>query len=150
MSAVIGPTCSEDFSLGHTGLLQFLSSPCHRVAANTPPVWSIPSASVRYPILSSPIFERLDHRFSNLSLTRLAQRSLTLQPGHSLITPKLTLSVGSSISIPLHAATKARRSLALSAVGLPSSNESHPMDHDSNSSGHTKGNDLTRLLSTRL
>ena len=26
---------------------------------------------------------------------------------------------------------------ALSAVGLPSSNESHPMDHDSNSSGHT-------------
>jgi catechol 2,3-dioxygenase-like lactoylglutathione lyase family enzyme len=29
---------SRDFSLGHTGLLQFPSSPCHRVAANTPPV----------------------------------------------------------------------------------------------------------------
>src|SRR3989304_1553007 len=53
------------------------------------------------------------------------------------ISPKLTLSVGSSISITLHAATQARRPLALSAVGLPSSNESHPMDHDSVSSGHT-------------
>ena len=80
-----------------------------------------------------------------LVLTRLAQRLLTLQPGHSLISPKLTLpvcvqrtvrSVGSSVSITLHAATQARRPLALSAVGLPSSNESHPMDHDSNSSGH--------------
>src|SRR3989304_9780554 len=50
--------------------------------------------------------------------------------------PKLTLSVGSSISITLHAATQARRPLALTAVGLPSSNESHPMDHDSVSSGH--------------
>ena len=92
-------------------------------------------------MLSSPNIERLDHRF--LALTRLAQRLLTLQPGHSLISPKLTLSVGSSISITLHAATQARRSLALSAVGLPSPvRESHPMDHDSNSSGHAKNKDL--------
>jgi len=33
---------------------------------------------------------------------------------------------------------EARRPLALTAVELPSSNESHPMDHDSNSSGHTR------------
>jgi len=85
-------------------------------------------------MLSSPHIDWLDLRF--LALTRLAQRLLTLQPGHSLISPKLTLSVGSSISITLHAATQARRLLAFTAVGLPSSNESHPMDHDSNSSGH--------------
>src|SRR3989338_9679899 len=42
VSAVIGPTFSKDFSLGHTGLLQFLSSPCYRVAATTPPVWTTP------------------------------------------------------------------------------------------------------------
>ncbi len=68
-----------------------------------------------------------------LVLTRLTQRSFALQPGHLLISPKLTLSVGSSISITLHAATQARRLLAFTAAGLPSSNESHPMDHDSNS-----------------
>jgi hypothetical protein len=55
-------------------------------------------------------------------LTRLAQRSLTLQPGNSLISPKLTLSVGFSISIALNAATQARRLLALTAAGLPSTN----------------------------
>jgi hypothetical protein len=73
-----------------------------------------------------------------LILTRLAQRSLMLQPGNSLISPKLTLSVGFSTSITLRAATQARRLLALTAAGLPSPTESHPMDHDSNSSGHTK------------
>src|SRR5882724_6379090 len=67
-------------------------------------------------MLSSPIIERLDHR--TLILTRLAQRSLTLQPGNSLISPKLTLSVGFSISIALHAATQARRLLAFTAAGL--------------------------------
>ena len=87
-------------------------------------------------MLSSPIIERLDHRI-HWHLTRLAQRSLTLQPGNSLISPKLTLSVGFSISITLHAATQARRLLAFTAAGLPSPNdESHPMDHDSDSSGH--------------
>ena len=91
-------------------------------------------------MLSSPIIERLDHR--TLILTRLAQRSLTLQPGNSLISPKLTLSVGFSISITLHAATQARRLLAFTAAGLPSPTESHPMDHDSDSSGHTNS-DLT-------
>ena len=35
----------------------------------------------------------------------------------------------------------ATRSLALGGVGLPSSNEGHPMDHDSNPSGHTKSKD---------
>jgi len=69
-------------------------------------------------MLSSPYYYRLDHRSS--TLTRLAQRLLTLQPGHSLISPKLTLSVGFSISITLHAATQARRLLALTAAGLPS------------------------------
>jgi len=44
-----------------------------------------------------------------LVLTRLARRSLTLQPGNSLIRTKLTLSVGFSMSITLHAATQARR-----------------------------------------
>src|SRR5215831_1129073 len=39
----------------------------------------------------------------------LAQRSLTLQPGNSLISPKLTLSVGFTTSIALHAATQAIR-----------------------------------------
>jgi hypothetical protein len=71
-------------------------------------------------MLSSPIIERLDHR--SLIFTRLAQRSLTLQPGNSLISPKLTLSVGFSISIALNAATQARRLLALTAAGLPSTN----------------------------
>ena len=79
-----------------------------------------PLASLRYSILSSPRIEWLDHR--SLALTRPAQRSLTLQPGHLLISPKLTLSVGSSISIALHAATQARRLLALTAAGLLSSN----------------------------
>src|SRR3970040_2809825 len=88
-------------------------------------------------MLSSPHIDWLDHRF--LALTRLAQRLLTLQPGHSLISPKLTLSVGSNISITLHAATQARRLPAFTAVGLPSPvRESHPMDHDSVSSGHAK------------
>jgi len=47
------------------------------------------------------------------------------------------------MSITLHAATQARRLLALTAAGLPSRSESHPMDHDSNSSGHTESQDLT-------
>ena len=62
------------------------------------------------------VVDRLDHR--SLVLTRLAQRSLTLQPGNSLISPKLTLSIGFSISIALHAATQARRLLASTAAGL--------------------------------
>jgi hypothetical protein len=55
-----------------------------------------------------------------LALTRLAQRSLTLQPGHLLISLALTLSVGFSMSITLYAATQARRLLAFTAAGLPS------------------------------
>ena len=94
-------------------------------------------------MLSSPYNDWLDHRF--LALTRLAQRSLALQPGNLLISPKLTSSVGSSISIALHAATQARRLLALTAKGLPSlSCECHPMDHDSSSSGHAIYASLTR------
>jgi hypothetical protein len=67
-------------------------------------------------MLSSPHIEWLDHRF--LALTRLAQRSLALQPGNSLISLALTLSVGFNMSITLHAATQARRLLALTAAGL--------------------------------
>ena len=40
------------------------------------------------------------------------------------------------MSITLHAAIQARRLLAFTAAGLPSATESHPMDHDSDSSGH--------------
>jgi len=74
-----------------------------------------------------------------LALTRLAQRLLTLQPGHSLISPKLTLSVGSSppasrlLSMLL---PKLGGFWLLPPRDLPHLNESHPMDHDSNSSGH--------------
>jgi hypothetical protein len=70
-------------------------------------------------------------------MTRLAQRSLTLQPGNLLISLPLTLSVGFNIPIALHVTTQARRLLAVTAAGLLSS-ESHPMDHDSISSGHTR------------
>src|SRR5438128_2938802 len=101
-------------------------------------------------MLSSPHIDRLDPRF--LAFTRLAQRSLTLQPGHSLISPRLTLSVGFSISIALHAATQARRLLALTASGLPSPSldESHPMDHDSDSSGHAIYASLTLSALTKV
>jgi hypothetical protein len=57
--------------------------------------------------------------------------------------PKADLSIGFSMSITLHSATRARRLLAPTAAGLPSRSESHPMDHDSNSSGHTKTKDAT-------
>ena len=99
-------------------------------------------------MLSSPYNDWLDHRF--LALTRLAQRSLALQPGNLLISPKLTSSVGSSISIALHAATQARRLLALTAKGLPSlSCECHPMDHDSSSSGHANTQARPQILAPR-
>jgi len=55
-----------------------------------------------------------------LAFTRLAQRSLTLQPGNLLISLVLTLSIGFNISITLHTATQARRLLAVTAAGLPS------------------------------
>ena len=64
-----------------------------------------------------------------------AQRSLTLQQGNSLISLALTLSVGFSISTTLHAATQANR--LRQQRDFPHLTESHPMDHDSNSSGHT-------------
>jgi hypothetical protein len=71
-----------------------------------------------------------------------------LQPGNLLISLALTLSVGFSMSIALHPATHAWRLLAFTAAGLlsPKSNESHPMDHDSISSGHTKYKDLTPFV----
>jgi hypothetical protein len=78
---------------------------------------------VNYPLSQSEIthiiftvVDRLDHR--TLVFTRLAQRSLTLQPGNLLISPGLTLSVGFNTSITLHAATQARRLLAFTAAGL--------------------------------
>jgi hypothetical protein len=69
-------------------------------------------------MLSSPYIDWLDHR--SLTFTRLAQRSLTLQPGNSLISRTLTLSAGFNMSITLHVATQARRLLAFTAAGLPS------------------------------
>src|SRR5437870_3665070 len=69
-------------------------------------------------MLSSPHIDWLDHWF--LALTRLAQRSLTLQPGNLLISLALTLSVGFNMSITLQAATQARRLPAFTAAGLPS------------------------------
>ena len=106
------------------------------------------AAAGRIPRSSHPAVSAFPGRGAGSACTstfsRLAQRSLALQPDNSLISPKLTLSVGFSISITPHAATQARRFLAFIAVGLLSANnESHPMDHDSNSSGHTKGKDLT-------
>ena len=62
-------------------------------------------------------------------LARIVTRSLAHQP-------KADFVGRSSMSIALHAATQVRRPLASTAVRLPSSNESHPMDHDSDSSGH--------------
>ena len=43
------------------------------------------------------------------------QRSLTLRPGNSLISPKLTLSLSFSTSIALRAVTQAKQLLALTA-----------------------------------
>lgn len=54
-----------------------------------------------------------------LIFTRLAQRSLTSQPGNLLISPELTFPVGFSMSIALHAATQPRRLLARSPCRLP-------------------------------
>jgi hypothetical protein len=58
------------------------------------------------------------------------------------------------MSITLHAATRARRLLAFTAAGLPSFHESHPMDHDSISSGHTNSRliflDISHPLFSRL
>jgi len=66
-------------------------------------------------MLSSPFIEWLDHRI--LAVTRLAQRSLTLQPGNSLISPRLTLSVGFSMSITLHA-TQAKAASGYYRLGI--------------------------------
>ena len=59
-------------------------------------------------------------------MTRLAQRSLTLQPGNSLASQKLALSVGFNMSIALHAATRARRLLALPPRDFPHQSETSP------------------------
>jgi hypothetical protein len=72
-------------------------------------------------------------------MTRLAQRSLTLQPGNSLISLALTLSVGFSMSIILHAAIQLGGS-GFYRPGTSLNYESHPMDHDINSSGHANTN----------
>jgi len=49
------------------------------------------------------------HSRNSMAFTRLALRSLALQPGNSLISLALTLLVGFSMSIALHAATQAIR-----------------------------------------
>ena len=83
--SVTGTIFSRDFSLGHTGLLQFPSCPCCRVAANTPPVCNIAPASLRCSILSSPRIDWLDHRSLGIyeacsAFTRVATRQLAHQP----------------------------------------------------------------------
>jgi hypothetical protein len=90
----ISPWGKQDFSSFHRLLV-----PCRRQYP----------AGVNYPLSQSEIahivftvVDRLDHRI--LIFTRLAQRSLTLQPSNSLISPRLTLSAGFNMSITLHAA----------------------------------------------
>src|SRR5262249_41921403 len=70
-----------------------------------------------------------------------------LQPGNSLISPKLTLSVGFSMSIALHAATKLGGSWLLPRWYFSHRliNESHSTDHDSDSSGHANTHARHRL-----
>jgi hypothetical protein len=116
VSSVIGPILLQEFLPGtnRTSPVSIVSLlPCRRQYP----------AGVNYPLSQSEIahivltvVDRLDHRI--LILTRLAQRSLTLQPSNSLISPGLTLSVGFNMSITLHAATQARRLLAFTATGL--------------------------------
>jgi hypothetical protein len=53
------------------------------------------------------------------------------------------------MSITLHAATQLGGSWRLTAAALPP-NESHPMDHDSNSSGHTKSEDLALIFASSM
>jgi hypothetical protein len=120
VSTVIGPTSLLEFLPGATGLLQFPSSPCYRVAATTPPVWTIASASLRSSMLSSPTFERLDHRSSNLNeacsaFTHVATRSLAHQPCADLVGRLQHVDYSSCCY-------SARRLLAFTAAGLPSTN----------------------------
>jgi hypothetical protein len=132
---VIGPTSFRGFLLGaiRTSPVSIVSLlPCRR---HYP-------AGVSYFFSQTEITHAVFADFraarppdTNPSLTRPAQRSLTLQPGNSLISLALSLSVGFSISITLHAATPAIR-LRRSGTSL-NLNDSHPMDHDSISSGHT-------------
>jgi hypothetical protein len=78
----------QEFLLGQIELLLLPSCPCYRVAANTPPVRSIPSASLRYSMLSLPIFEQLDRRF----LTRFERGLLSFHlccNASTRINPKL-------------------------------------------------------------
>ena len=119
VSTVIGPTFFREFLLGayRTSPVSVVSLlPCRR---HYP-------AGVNYLFSQSEIahavfadIEAARPPETNPSLTRLAQRSLALQPGNSLASLKLTLSVGFSMSIALHAATHARRLLAFTAAGLP-------------------------------
>jgi len=78
-------------------------------------------------------------------MTRPAQRSLTLQPGNLLASLRLTLSVGFNMSMALHAATVLDGSRLLPPRDFSHLDESHPMDHDSDSSGHATYASLTRL-----
>ena len=70
------------FSPGPGGLLQLPLCPSHHVAAHTPPVGAAALGQIsRLPLRPSHVVDRLGHRDR---VTRLAMRSLALQPGELL------------------------------------------------------------------
>src|SRR5882724_11923620 len=85
-----------------------------------------------------------------LTFTRLALRSLTLQPGHLLIGLPLTLSIGSACRLLSLLLLKLGGSWLLPPGDFPPSTESHPMDHDSDSSGHATYSSLTNYFPIRI
>jgi hypothetical protein len=85
----------------------------------------------------SKLIDAVDESLFSLSAARYNKCPLSLQPGNLLISLALILSVEFSISIALHAATQAGDPWLLPLWDFSHHDESHPMDHDSNSSGHT-------------
>src|SRR6266542_254223 len=83
----------------------------------------------------SKLIDAVDESVFTLSAARYNKCPLSLQPGNLLISLALTLSVEFSISIALHAATQAGVPWLLPLWDFSHHDESHPMDHDSNSSG---------------
>jgi len=86
------------------------------------------SASFRLLILLSPLGCRFS--FQDFELSRPPVRSLSLRPGDSLITPRVTLSIGFRDLVSLPSAIQAIGLLALTLVGLP------PTEHTSLSWTH--------------
>src|SRR5262245_26799160 len=90
-------------------------------------------------MLSSPYIERLDHRNLDFNgacsaFTHVATRQLAHQPKADFV-GRLHHVDCSPCCYPSYPPQAER--------DFPHLSESHPMDHDSNSSGHTKSKDLT-------